>query len=273
MNPVRPARVLTIAGSDSGGGAGVQADSATVRALGGFPTTAITALTAQSTTGVHGVHPVPPDFVRAQVDAVMDDIGTDAAKLGMLGTAPVIGAVVAAIDDHGMPNLVVDPVAASKHGDPLLDPGAVAALRDEVLPRAFVATPNLGEVRLLTGVQVASRDDLPAAAEALLALGPTWVVVKGGHLGDHEDAIDLLSDGTTTVEVRATRVDTHDTHGTGCTFSAAIATALALQVHAGEDVDVPAAVRVAKDYLTGALQRGVRVGRGIGPVDHDWQDR
>lgn len=271
--PVRPARVLTIAGSDSGGGAGIQADLATIHALGAYGTSVLTALTAQNTLGVHDVHAVPPAFVRAQADAVLSDIGTDAAKLGMLATADICGTVAEVVDDHAVPNLVVDPVAASKHGDPLLAPDAVASLRDHILPRAFVATPNVGEVELLTGFVVRTRDDLRAAAAAFLELGPTWVVVKGGHLPDNEAAVDLLTDGTVEVEVVAIRVDTHDTHGTGCTYSAAIATALALQAHAGDEVDVPAAVQEAKTYLTGALQRGIRVGGGIGPVDHDWRDR
>lgn len=264
-----PTRILTIAGSDSGGGAGIQADLATIRALGAYGTSAITALTAQNTVGVHGVHPVPPEFVRQQIDVVVDDIGADATKIGMVGGPETVAAVAAAIDDHSLRNVVVDPVAASKHGDSLLPDDAVSALRDVLVPRAHVVTPNVGEVELLTGVVVRGRADLRAAAEAVLALGPTWVVVKGGHLPDNEDATDLLTDGSTWVEVTSVRVDTRDTHGTGCTFSSAIATFLGASV----DDDVPAAVQAAKDYVTGALQRGVRVGRGIGPVDHDWQDR
>lgn len=273
MTARTPPLVLTIAGSDSGGGAGIQADLKTIHALGGFGTSVITALTAQNTVGVTGIHAVPPAFVRAQLDAVLDDIGTDAAKIGMLGTTEIIEAVAAGIDAHQIPNLVVDPVAASKHGDALLASDAEAALRDIILPRAFVATPNLGEVALLAGIEVASRRDLARAAEAFLALGPTWVVVKGGHLPDNEEAVDLLTNGDVMIEVASRRLDTRDTHGTGCTYSAAIATHLAAQVHAGVVVDVPAAVQHAKDYLTGALTTGIRIGAGIGPVDHDWRQR
>jgi hydroxymethylpyrimidine/phosphomethylpyrimidine kinase len=163
--------------------------------------------------------------------------------------------------------VVLDPVAASKHGDALLRADAVAALRDVLIPRALVVTPNVGEVALLTDVEVAAVADMRGAADALLALGPRWVVVKGGHLPDNEDAVDLLTDGDSWHEISSQRLDTRDTHGTGCTFSSAIAAELA------KGADVVAAVTAAKRYLTGALERGVRIGRGIGPVDHGWQRR
>jgi hydroxymethylpyrimidine/phosphomethylpyrimidine kinase len=258
---------LTIAGSDSGGGAGIQADLKTFAEHDVFGTSAIVALTAQNTVGVHDVHPVPAAHVTAQVDAVVDDIGVDAAKTGMLATVELIDTVAAAIRRHGIPNLVVDPVAASKHGDPLLADDAVHALRSQILPLATVVTPNLGEVELLTGVRVDSVADLGTAAEAVKALGPAWVLVKGGHLPGNDDAVDLLFDGEQRIEVRSARSDRSDTHGTGCTLSAAIAANLAL------GHDVPTAVDLAKTYITGAIQHGLRIGHGIGPVDHGWRRR
>jgi hydroxymethylpyrimidine/phosphomethylpyrimidine kinase len=260
-------RTLTIAGSDSGGGAGIQADLKTFAALGTYGMSVVTALTAQNTIGVHGVHEVPASFVRDQLDAVATDIGTDATKLGMLASADIIKAVAAGLREHDLRTLVVDPVAASKHGDPLLRPEAVDALRDEILPLAEVVTPNLGEVALLTGVEVHDVDDLPRAAAALLALGPRWVLVKGGHLPGNTDAVDLLTDGSEVVEVRSARLDTTDTHGTGCTLAAAIA---AQRAHGLGVVD---AVQAAKDYVTGAIRGGLRLGAGIGPVDHGWERR
>ncbi len=266
MEPVTPPTALTIAGSDSGGGAGIQADLKTFEALGVYGMSVLTALTAQNTHGVQGVHVVPPEFVRQQLDSVASDIGVAAAKTGMLATASVIEAVADGVAAHGVDRLVVDPVAASKHGDPLLEDDAVGALRDRVVPAALVATPNLAEVELLTGVAVEDRGGLDRAAGAFLELGCTWVLVKGGHLPGTQ-AVDLLSDGTTRLEVTAPRYDTRDTHGTGCTLSAAIAAELA------KGADVVDAVHRAKDYLTGSLQRGVRIGSGIGPVDHQWQRR
>lgn len=267
-----PPRALTIAGSDSGGGAGIQADLKTFQALGAFGTSVVTALTAQNTIGVQGVHPVPPEFVRQQMDSVLGDIGADAVKIGMLATTAIIEAVVDGLGVHGTDRIVLDPVAASKHGDPLLEERAVAALRDRLVPKALIVTPNVGEVELLTGVVIRGVDDLRAAAEALLELGPRWVVVKGGHLPDNEDAVDLLTDGDTWEQVRSQRFDTRDTHGTGCTFSSAIAAELAKAGAHGTE-EVVAAVKEAKRYLSGALRTGVRVGRGIGPVDHGWELR
>jgi hydroxymethylpyrimidine/phosphomethylpyrimidine kinase len=261
------ARALTIAGSDSGGGAGIQADLKTFEAFGVFGMTALTALTAQNTVGVHDIHEVPPAFVRAQIDAVGGDIGVDAAKTGMLASAPVIEAVAGGLRDHRIERLVVDPVCASKHGDPLLRPDALDALRTLVLPLAEVVTPNLGEVLLLTGVEVRGLGDLREAAEAVKALGPRWVLVKGGHLPGSEDAIDLLFDGDTAVEITASREETADTHGTGCTLAAAIAAELA------KGSDMVRAVRAAKAYVTGAIRHGLRLGAGIGPVDHQWRRR
>lgn len=258
---------LTIAGSDSGGGAGIQADLKTFAELGVYGTSVLTALTAQNTLGVHGVHEVPVAFVRAQLDAVLGDIGATAAKTGMLATDGIVRAVAAAVREHAVQRLVVDPVCASKHGDPLLRPDAVDALRHELLPLAEVVTPNTGEVALLTGVDVREVADLRAGAEAIMALGPRWVLMKGGHLRDNPDAVDLLFDGTTETVVQARHIDSVHTHGTGCTLAAAIAAYRAL------GMDVVAAVRAAKDYVTGAIAGGLAIGSGIGPVDHAWARR
>ncbi|HUH07710.1 MAG TPA: bifunctional hydroxymethylpyrimidine kinase/phosphomethylpyrimidine kinase [Egibacteraceae bacterium] len=262
-----PPLALTIAGSDSGGGAGIQADLKTFQELGVFGMSVITALTAQNTVGVHGVHEIPPQFVRAQIDAVAQDIGVDAAKLGMLSSAAIISAVADGVQAHGIRRLIVDPVSASKHGDPLLRPDAVDALRERILPLAEVVTPNVGEVLLLTGVDVREPKDMAAAARAMKALGPEWVLVKGGHLPGNADAIDLLYDGRTEIRIAGERLDTADTHGTGCTLSAAIA------AYRAQGADVVDSVRAAKEFVTGAIRGGLRIGEGIGPVDHGWRRR
>ncbi|MDP9021916.1 MAG: bifunctional hydroxymethylpyrimidine kinase/phosphomethylpyrimidine kinase [Actinomycetota bacterium] len=261
----RPARVLTVAGSDSGGGAGIQADLKTFQALGAYGMTVITALTAQNTVGVQGVHEIPPDFVVRQLKSVVEDIGVDSVKTGMLANSSIITAVAAALDEHDVRTVVVDPVAASKHGDPLLREDAVDALRNDLLPKALVVTPNLGEVTLLSDVKVERPEDLRRAADAVLELGPRWVLVKGGHLPDNDDAVDLLTDGSAYHEIRSRRLDTRDTHGTGCTLASAIAARLA------HGDDVVAAVREAKRFVTGAIEHGIRVGQGIGPVNPSWE--
>jgi hydroxymethylpyrimidine/phosphomethylpyrimidine kinase len=261
-----PPVALTVAGSDPSGGAGIQADLKTFEACGVYGMAVLTALTAQNTLGVHGVEVVDPLFVRAQLDAVLGDVGADAVKTGMLASAPVMEAVADGLEAHGVTALVVDPVAASKHGDPLLEPDAVDVLRARIVPRALVATPNAGEVGLLTGTSPRTRADLEAAAAAVLELGCRWVLVKGGHLEDRM-AVDLLTDGAERHWLETPRLDTRDTHGTGCTLAAAITAGLA----AG--LDVVSAVRAAKEYLTGALRTGVRIGQGIGPVDHQWRTR
>jgi len=258
---------LTIAGSDSGGGAGIQADLKTFAELDVYGMSVLTALTAQNTVGVHGVHEVPADFVTAQLDAVATDLGVDAAKTGMLSSAPIIAAVAEGVRRHAISNLVVDPVAVSKHGDALLRDDAVEALRTELLPLALVVTPNLGEVALLTGVEVTDVAGLRKAADAVLALGPRWVLVKGGHLPGNLAAVDLLSDGEVEVEIASERLDTRDTHGTGCTVAAAITAGLA------RGLGVEAAVREAKAFVTGAIRHGLRLGAGIGPLDHGWRRR
>jgi hydroxymethylpyrimidine/phosphomethylpyrimidine kinase len=260
-------RVLTIAGSDSGGGAGIQAELKAFQELGVYGMTVLTALTAQNTVGVHAIHEVPASFVSAQLDAVATDIGTDAVKTGMLANASIVAAVADGVRAHRLGPLVVDPVCASKHGDPLLRPDAVDALRRQLLPLADLVTPNLGEVRLLTGVEVGGLDDLPRAARAVKALGPRWVLIKAGHLPGNSDATDLLFDGETEVRVTATRVETDDTHGTGDTLAAAITAQLAL------GSDMLAAVRSGKAFVTGAIRHALRLGKGIGPVDQGWGRR
>jgi hydroxymethylpyrimidine/phosphomethylpyrimidine kinase len=262
--------VLSVAGSDSGGGAGIQADLKTMLALGVHGMSVVTAVTAQDSTGVHGYWELSADAVDQQLSAVIGDIGVDAVKTGMLASPDLVGVVAKHLADLDAP-VVVDPVCVSKHGDPLLVPEAIETIVAELLPLATVVTPNLPEVAQLTGRSV---DDWSitdaagqrAAAEALLALGPTWVLVKGGHLSAG-DAVDLLTDGDTVLELRADRLPTVHTHGTGCTLASAIASYLAL------GSDVPTAVAQAKDYVTGAIAAGFPLGAGIGPVDHGWQLR
>jgi hydroxymethylpyrimidine/phosphomethylpyrimidine kinase len=257
-------RVLTIAGSDSAGGAGIQADLKTMLACGVHGMSVVTAVTAQNSVGVHAIWELPASAVRAQLDAVLDDLGADAVKTGMLASAEVVSVVADRLRGLRVP-LVVDPVAVSKHGDGLASDAAVAALRTELVPLATVVTPNLDEVEQLTGVVVRRETDLAAGAQAVLELGPRWVLVKGGHLDG--DAVDLLTDGNEEHLLRAPRLDNRHTHGTGCTLASAIASRLAL----GDDV--VAAVSAAKEYVTGAIRGGFALGSGIGPVDHGWRVR
>jgi hydroxymethylpyrimidine/phosphomethylpyrimidine kinase len=265
--PARPVeglpRALTIAGSDSGGGAGIQADLKTFMALGCHGMSALTALTAQNTVEVAGIHAVPADFVVAQIDAVATDIGVDAAKTGMLATADITEAVADAVRANGIDRLVVDPVFVSKSRDHLLAPEAVAALRDRLLPLATVITPNLYEAGGLLGREIATLAAMRDAAKALKDLGPRSVLIKGGHLPG-ERAVDIWFDGTDLVEVDGPRFNTDDTHGTGCALSAAIAARLA---HGDDVLD---AVRVAKEFVSGAIERGLRIGKGYGPVNPAW---
>jgi hydroxymethylpyrimidine/phosphomethylpyrimidine kinase len=250
---------LTIAGSDSGGGAGIQADLKTFAALGVHGTSAITAITAQNTVTVTDIHEVPIRIIRAQIDAVVDDLGVQAAKTGMLASAAIIEAVAAAIRERGIENVVVDPVMVAKGGARLLQSNAIAALYRHLLPLAAVVTPNIPEAEVLLGRPLASLDDRRRAARDLLALGPRAVVVKGGHAD--ADAIDVYWDGAEMVELKARRIDTKNTHGSGCSFSAAITAGLAKGQSPLE------AVRAAKAFITGAIEHSLDVGKGHGPVN------
>ncbi|MFJ4499406.1 bifunctional hydroxymethylpyrimidine kinase/phosphomethylpyrimidine kinase [Streptomyces sp. NPDC088864] len=263
ITPVPP-RVLTVAGSDSGGGAGIQADLKTMLALGTHGMSVLTAVTAQNSLGVQGAWELPADAVRAQYRSVVSDIGVDAVKTGMLATAALVETVAELLAETGAP-VVVDPVGVSKHGDPLLAADALASVRAKLLPVATVATPNLDEVAQLTGITVTDETGMRRAAGALLAFGPRWVVVKGGHLPG--DPVDLLTDGTQEHWLRAPRHDNRHTHGTGCTLASAIA------CHLARGAEVPAAVRAAKEYVTGAIEAGFPLGAGIGPVRHGWRLR
>ncbi len=257
-------RALTIAGSDSGGGAGIQADLKTFAAYGVFGASAVTALTAQNSLGVQGVFDVPADFVGLQIDSVARDIGADAVKIGMLSNASIIGIVAAKIVEHSLGPIVLDPVMVAKGGDRLLREDAIRALVEVLLPLATIATPNLPEAEVLCGFAIRGMEDMRRAARAVHALGPKAVVVKGGHLSDRRDSVDILFDGEEFEEYSAARVESKNTHGTGCTFSSAIAAALALGYPLRE------AVKSAKDYVGRIIVASVDlgIGRGFGPMNH-----
>lgn len=253
---------LTIAGSDSGGGAGIQADLKVFFALGCHGTSALTALTAQNTRGVTGIHPVAPDFVVEQIETVVEDLAPAAAKTGMLASRSIVEAVAEATRRLALP-VVVDPVFVSANRDRLLEEDAVEALKKLLLPHALVVTPNLFEASALTGTEITELGGMEDAARSLYDLGPRAVLVKGGHL-PAGDAVDVLYMGAEMLHLGAPRFDTSDTHGTGCALSAAIAARTAL----GDDIE--AAVRFAKGYLSGAIRRGLRLGGGFGPVNPGW---
>lgn len=252
---------MTIAGSDSGGGAGIQADLKTFAALGVYGTCSLTAITAQNTVEVRQVLELPAELIAAQIDSVVEDIGIDAAKTGMLSSARIIRTVADRLRAHGIEKLVVDPVMVAKSGDRLLEDRAVEALERRLLPLAAVVTPNLPEATRLVGFSVEDVPSMRRAAKALVEMGARAAVVKGGHAAG-EDAVDVLYDGRRYRELRARRIITSNTHGTGCTFAAAIA------AHLAKRQTVSRSVELAKAYLTRALARGVAVGRGHGPVDH-----
>jgi hydroxymethylpyrimidine/phosphomethylpyrimidine kinase len=257
-------RALTIAGSDSGAGAGIQADLKTFAAHGVYGTSAITAVTAQNTAGVAGIHVLPAEFVTLQIETVVSDIGCDAVKTGMLATSAIVEAVAAAVESLDLPNLIVDPVMVAKGGDRLLDPDAVHAIRVTLLRLARVVTPNIPEAEVLADMPIRSVDDMRTAGHRILRLGCKAVVVKGGHLADDE-AVDVLIDRGGERVLRAMRVPGTHAHGTGCTFAAAIAANLALEQSLDD------AVRHAKEYVTGAMQHGIAVGGGHQPLGHFWQ--
>jgi phosphomethylpyrimidine kinase len=263
---VNPPVAMTIAGSDSGGGAGIQADLKTFAALGVFGTSAITALTAQNTTRVAGVHTTPPEFVAAQITTVLDDLPVAAVKTGMLATAPILKAVASLAAEGRLPNLVVDPVMVSSSGDRLLDLNAERAYMELLLPHALVVTPNLREAEVLLGRSITTLDEQRTAAEELAVLGPKVIVVKGGHaVSDTPDeAVDVVvADGQVT-ELRTPRVSTGNNHGSGCSFSAAVAAGLA------KGLSIMDAIRAAKDFVHRAIAGGATwsLGQGHGPLDH-----
>ena len=250
---------LTIAGSDSGGGAGIQADLKTFAALGVHGTSAITAITAQNTVTVTDIFEVPPSIVVAQIEAVVIDLGVQAAKTGMLASSEIIEAVAIAIDAYRIPNLVVDPVMIAKGGAKLLRDDAIGALLTRLLPLAAVITPNLPEAEVILGRSIRTLAERRQAAHDLVGLGPRAAVVKGGHAGD--DVTDVYWDGSEMVELPGTRVQTANTHGSGCVFSAAIAAGLA------KGLDPLAAVRQAKEFISEAIEHALEIGKGHGPVN------
>lgn len=255
-------RALTIAGSDSGGGAGIQADLKTFAALGVYGMSVLTSITAQNTVGVQGIYDLPPEFVGLQIDSVLTDIGADAVKTGMLSNTKIIALVAEKLRRYQVENLVIDPVMIAKSGDPLLREEAHVTLVDDLFPLAKVVTPNLHEARVLSRLPISSLEEMKEAAKAIHRLGPQNVVVKGGHL--ERESVDLFYDGRQFLELPGPRLETKNDHGTGCTFASAIAAGLA------KGQDVPTAVKAAKEYITQALQGAIdwQLGQGHGPVHH-----
>jgi hydroxymethylpyrimidine/phosphomethylpyrimidine kinase len=253
-------RALTIAGSDSGGGAGIQADLKTFNAFHVFGMSVVTALTAQNSVGVQAIHSVPPEFVAQQLDSVLSDLGTDAAKTGMLSTGAIIHVVAAKLREYQVEQLVVDPVMVAKSGDLLLAPDARSALIEALFPLALIVTPNLPEASVLAEIPVTDRAGMEEAARRIHRLGPNHVLVKGGHLKG--EALDLLYDGKVFTPFVAPRIDSTNTHGTGCTLSSAIVAGLAKRRQ------LPDACRDAKAYVTRAIREGFAIGRGVGTLRH-----
>lgn len=258
-------RALTIAGSDSGGGAGIQADLKTFTAFKVFGMSVLTSITAQNTQSVSGIYDLPPEFVKLQIDAVLSDIGVDTAKTGMLSNEKIISAVAEKIKQYGIKKLVIDPVMRAKSGDPLLRREAERALVEELLPLAFVVTPNIPESEVLSGIKVSSIDDMREAARRIKSIGCEYVLVKGGHLKWSDEAIDILYDGEDFYDFSSPRLKTKNTHGTGCTYSAAICAGLAKGLNARE------AIRQAKGYVTEAIRNSFNLGKGHGPLNHFWK--
>lgn len=251
---------MTIAGSDSGGGAGVQADLKTFSALGVFGASTLTAITAQNTVAVTAVHEIPTDVIAAQIEAVVSDIGVDAVKTGMLSSSSIVEVVARELERHEIQNLVVDPVMVAKSGDPLLKEEAVESMRTSLVPLAALVTPNIPEAEALTGLEIRTDEDMREAARQILSMGARAVVIKGGHRDG--PATDLLYDGTEFREFTSERFDTVNTHGTGCTFASASAAGLA------QGKSVVESVAQAKEYVTEAIRSSYPLGRGHGPVHH-----
>lgn len=271
-NGATPVRVMTIAGSDSGGAAGLQSDLRTFALTGVHGTSAVTAVTVQNSLGVTGFHPIPPDVVAGQIRAVVEDIGVGAVKTGMLATAGIIDAIADTAEELGIGGtdgvpFLVDPVCASQHGDPLLTPDALDTLLRRLFPLARIVTPNLDEVRLITGIEVVDDASQRDAARALHALGPRWALVKGGHLRSAVTSTDVLYDGSDFLEFEAQRIDTRHDHGAGDTLGAATACALA------HGLTVPDAIAFGKEWVTRSLAAAYPVGAGHGPVNASWRLR
>lgn len=260
MAALKVPKAMTIAGSDSGGGAGIQADLKTFSALGVYGSSTLTAITAQNTVGVTMIHEIPIDIIVAQIDAVLSDIGADAVKTGMLASSAIVETMAEEMERHQVSRLVVDPVMVAKSGDRLLREDAVEALRTRLIPLAAVVTPNIPEAEALTGLKIETDEDVRRAAEAIVQLGARAVVVKGGHR--EGPATDLFYDGVRFQEFSAPRIDTVNTHGTGCTFASAVAAGLA------KGLEVVESVELAKDYVTEAIRWSFPVGRGHGPLHH-----
>ena len=261
-------RVLTIAGSDSGGGAGIQADIKSISATGGYAASAITAVTIQNTVGVEAVHPVPVEILGGQIDAVLSDIGADAVKIGMLHSEEVIMCVKQKLIDHGVKNIVLDPVMVATSGHKLIEDEAIAVLIRELVPMARVITPNIPEAEIMAGEKIHSQADLPAIARKLSCGGKVSVLMKAGHLTE-EDLTDIFynAEKDACIELHSRRIHSANTHGTGCTLSSAFASYLA------QGLDLDDAARAAKDYIAKAIEAGAEyeIGHGHGPVDHFWR--
>ncbi len=255
-------KALTIAGSDSGGGAGIQADLKTFAAFGVYGMSAVTALTAQNTIGVQGIFEVSPEFVYEQIKSIMEDMGTDAVKTGMLSSEKIVKTVVQAIRDFNLTTLVVDPVMVAKSGDALLADDARQAVYRELLPLATVITPNVFEAESLLERKIGNLEDMKNAAKELREIGCEWVVLKGGHLDIESQAIDVVTDGEEFHLLKSPRFQTDNTHGTGCTFASAIASGLAKELPALE------AIKRAKEYITEAIRNSLPIGKGHGPTNH-----
>ncbi|UCF62684.1 MAG: bifunctional hydroxymethylpyrimidine kinase/phosphomethylpyrimidine kinase [bacterium] len=255
-------KALTIAGSDSGGGAGIQADLKTFSAFGVYGMSAITALTAQNTIGVQSIQEIPAEFIQKQIESIMTDIGTDAAKTGMLANQEIVGVVAEAINSFHIPNLVVDPVMVAKSGDHLLAQSARIAMKEKLIPLAEVITPNIFEAEALVGYTVDNLEKMKQAARDLHQLGCRWVVIKGGHISLENQSMDVVFNGSDYYILKSVRFDTRNTHGTGCTFASAIAASLAKEIPPLE------AIKRAKDFITEAIRSGLSIGSGHGPTNH-----
>ncbi len=255
-------KVLTIAGSDSGGGAGIQADIKTFTAFGVFGTSAITALTAQNTVGVQGILEVDPGFVKKQIKSVLDDIGADAVKTGMLGSPGIVKAVAGTLKEYRVKNIVVDPVMIAKSGDSLLSKAACMDLIEELIPLATVVTPNIHEAEAMLDIRINSIDDMKTAGKMIRGMGCNWVVIKGGHMENDKKATDVVYNGDEYFMLSETRYSTKNSHGTGCTFSSAIAAGIA------KGYPVIKAIEQAKAFISMAIKEGFSIGAGHGPTNH-----